>query len=68
MEEKIEKAYRLAKEAYAKIGVDTDKAIEKLDQVPISIQCWQADDIQGFSRAESRSPGTIPERRGISRS
>ncbi|HIU70699.1 MAG TPA: L-rhamnose isomerase [Candidatus Enterosoma merdigallinarum] len=57
MEEKIEKAYRLAKEAYAKIGVDTDKAIEKLDQVPISIQCWQADDIQGFVNSNALTGG-----------
>lgn len=44
----IEKAYELAREAYAAIGVDTDKAIELCDQTPISLHCWQGDDVLGF--------------------
>ncbi len=44
----IEEAYRLAKEQYAAIGVDTDAVLEKLKNVKISLQCWQGDDIKGF--------------------
>lgn len=42
--------YQDAKEAYAKIGVDTEKAIETLKKVPISIHCWQGDDVVGFDQ------------------
>lgn len=40
--------YSYAKERYAKIGVDTDKAIETLKNVPVSLHCWQGDDVVGF--------------------
>ncbi len=40
--------YQAAKEAYAAIGVDTDKAIETLKSVPVSMHCWQGDDVIGF--------------------
>ncbi len=40
--------YNEAKEKYAKIGVDTDAAIEKLKSVPVSLHCWQGDDVRGF--------------------
>ena len=42
------KAYELAREAYAKIGVDTDAVIEKLKNIKISVNCWQGDDVNGF--------------------
>ena len=45
---KTEKAYLLAKEQYAKIGVDTDKALEQLKNIKISMHCWQGDDVLGF--------------------
>ena len=35
------KNYAAAKEAYAAYGVDTDKAIETLKKVPVSLHCWQ---------------------------
>ena len=41
-------SYEEAKKKYAKIGVDTDKAIEILKDVPISLHCWQGDDVTGF--------------------
>jgi len=47
----IEKSYELAKERYAQLGVDTEAAIEQLGRIPISIQCWQGDDVGGFERA-----------------
>lgn len=40
--------YASAKEIYADIGVDTDAAIEKLKQIPVSLHCWQGDDVTGF--------------------
>ncbi len=53
----IEKAYEVAKERYAAIGVDTDKAIKQLESTPISLHCWQADDVVGFERNEALSGG-----------
>lgn len=41
-------AYALARERYAALGVDTDKALETLAQIPISLHCWQGDDVGGF--------------------
>ena len=40
----IEEAYRIARERYAAVGVDTDEALEKLQRVSLSLHCWQADD------------------------
>ena len=56
-EELIRKSYEIARERYAAIGVDTDKAIELLEQTPISLHCWQADDVVGFERNEALSGG-----------
>lgn len=55
--ELVNKAYEVAKERYAAIGVDTDKAIAQLEQIPISLHCWQADDVVGFERNEALSGG-----------
>jgi len=41
-------SYQEAKEVYAKIGVDTDAAMEVLKKVPVSLHCWQGDDVTGF--------------------
>lgn len=49
--------YETAKEIYAKYGVDTEKAIERLKDVTISIHCWQGDDVIGFDNRESLSGG-----------
>ena len=40
--------YAAAKAAYAVYGVDTDKAIAKLKEIPVSLHCWQGDDVIGF--------------------
>ncbi len=53
----IEQNYLAAKERYAALGVDTDKALETLDKTPISLHCWQADDVVGFERNEAASGG-----------
>lgn len=41
-------SYENAKAAYAKYGIDTDAAIEKLKNIPLSLHCWQGDDVRGF--------------------
>ncbi|MBR6002886.1 MAG: L-rhamnose isomerase [Bacteroidales bacterium] len=56
-EAQILKAYEIAKERYAAIGVDTDKAIEQLEKQQISLHCWQTDDVAGFERNEALSGG-----------
>ena len=53
----IEQNYLAAKERYAALGVDTDNALETLDKTPISLHCWQADDVVGFERNEAASGG-----------
>ena len=41
-------SYESARELYKKIGVDTDAAIAKLKSIPVSLHCWQGDDVIGF--------------------
>lgn len=55
--EQIEKNYAVAKARYAELGIDTDKAIEILGKTPISLHCWQADDVVGFERNDALSGG-----------
>ena len=49
--------YEQAKNAYAVWGIDTDKAIERLSQIPVSVHCWQGDDVIGFDGSDSLSGG-----------
>ena len=56
-EAKIIQAYELARERYAAVGVDTDKAIGILESTPISLHCWQTDDVIGFESAAGLSGG-----------
>lgn len=49
--------YDEAKKRYADYGIDADKAIEILKNVPISVHCWQGDDVTGFDTKESLSGG-----------
>ena len=55
----INKAYEYAKEVYASIGVDTDAAIERVKNIPISINCWQGDDVGGFLFKDNALTGGI---------
>ncbi|MBI1667837.1 L-rhamnose isomerase [Capnocytophaga periodontitidis] len=57
--ENIKKAYELAKEAYAAIGVDTEVALKSMEQLNISLHCWQADDVVGFESAQQTLSGGI---------
>jgi len=56
-EDRIEKAYEIAKDAYAETGVDTDRALDLLDRTPVSLHCWQADDVGGCERADAALSG-----------
>ena len=58
----LQKGYELAKELYAQYGVDVDKAMELCDSTPISIHCWQGDDVTGFEKNEGELTGEL--RRG----
>jgi L-rhamnose isomerase len=51
------KSYDLAKQKYAQIGVDTEKAIERLSRIAISLHCWQGDDVGGFEKAGAELSG-----------
>ena len=51
------KNYDSAKIEYAKYGIDTDAAIEALLKLPISIHCWQGDDVTGFDNRAALSGG-----------
>jgi L-rhamnose isomerase len=55
----IDQAYRLARERYSRVGVDTELALEKLASVSISIQCWQGDDVRGFEFNQQSLSGGI---------
>lgn len=55
----VEESYRLAKEAYAAYGIDTDAAMAKLAAKPISMHCWQGDDVQGFDQGDNPASGGI---------
>ncbi len=56
-ESQILKSYEIAKERYAALGVDTDKAVSALEKQQISLHCWQTDDVVGFERNEALSGG-----------
>lgn len=49
--------YEEAKRQYAEWGVDTEQALSVLKDVPVSVHCWQGDDVSGFDRKEALSGG-----------
>lgn len=49
--------YPYAREAYAAAGVDTEAALTALARTPVSVHCWQGDDVGGFESADAGSPG-----------
>jgi L-rhamnose isomerase len=55
----IEKAYEIAQQRYFELGVDADKAIERLRKTSISLHCWQGDDVSGFETSEGLSGGGL---------
>ncbi len=58
-QERITKAYELAKESFKKWGVDVGEAIKKVHAIPISLHCWQGDDVTGFENPDAQLTGGI---------
>ena len=59
MNEQIQKAYEMAVARYAQMGVDVNAALAQLDKLPISLHCWQADDVTGFENPDGQLTGGI---------
>ncbi|KAA6310526.1 L-rhamnose isomerase, partial [termite gut metagenome] len=59
MKERIEKAYKATAERYAEFGVNVEKALATLQQVSLSLHCWQTDDVSGFENANGPLTGGI---------
>jgi len=59
MTQAIEQAYALAKQRFADIGVDVEAALAQLDRIPISMHCWQGDDVRGFENPQGALTGGI---------
>jgi len=57
--ESVEGKYIFAKEKYKEIGVDTDQALRELQQIKVSMHCWQGDDVKGFLNPEGELTGGI---------
>src|SRR5579862_8113895 len=55
----IEKNFALAKEIYAQQGVDVEKALRQLAGIPISLHCWQGDDVGGFENPGGQLGGGL---------
>ena len=55
----VEKGYELAKEYYAQYGIDVDKVLEICDKTPISMHCWQGDDVIGLEKKAGGLSGGI---------
>ena len=58
-EHQVNMGYLYAKEVYANVGVDIDKAMEQASRIPISMHCWQGDDVIGFENASGSLTGGI---------
>lgn len=50
-------SYEAASQAYGLLGVDTEKALETLGRTPVSVHCWQGDDVGGFESTSTGDPG-----------
>ncbi len=53
----IQQHYNNAKERYAELGIDTDKALERLKNISLSMHCWQTDDVGGFETPDAELSG-----------
>ncbi len=56
---RIQQAYDMAKERYAGLGVDAERALQTLAQIPLSLHCWQGDDVTGFDNAGNELGGGL---------
>ncbi len=57
--ELIQKKYEMARDLYAELGVDVDKALAALQQISLSLHCWQTDDVSGFESSDGVLTGGI---------
>ncbi|WP_338555982.1 L-rhamnose isomerase [Erwinia sp. E_sp_B01_3] len=55
----IEQAFELAKQRFAEIGIDVNAAMAQLDKLPVSMHCWQGDDVKGFENPQGALTGGI---------
>jgi L-rhamnose isomerase len=55
----IDRAYEYARDRYAALGVDVDRALDGLRGIPISLHCWQGDDVGGFENELGLTGGGI---------
>ncbi len=55
----VKQAYEIAKERYAKLGIDTDKVLQQMQDFHLSMHCWQADDVAGFENQGGSLTGGI---------
>lgn len=58
-QDRIIAAYEAAKERYADLGIDTEKALKALKDISLSIHCWQTDDVIGFENPDGQLSGGI---------
>ncbi len=58
-QEQILKAYESAQARYAEIGVDTEAALKALQNISLSLHCWQTDDVSGFENPDGQLSGGI---------
>ncbi|NMO97811.1 L-rhamnose isomerase [Paenibacillus lemnae] len=59
MQSEVAQSYEEAKKLYARHGINTDDVLQKLEQVKISMHCWQGDDVQGFLFKDQELSGGI---------
>jgi len=58
-DKQIQDAHAMAKERYAMLGVETDRALDVLARIPISLHCWQGDDVGGFESPDAELGGGL---------
>jgi L-rhamnose isomerase len=56
---RVERAFAMAQECYAELGVDAERALERLARVSVSLHCWQGDDVVGFERTGEELGGGL---------
>jgi len=59
LEEKIKKIYNIAREQYESLDVDINKALSTLENISISLHCWQGDDVRGFENPDAELSGGL---------
>lgn len=57
--DRIKESYQIAVEKYSALGIEVEDVLEKLDTIPLSIHCWQGDDLKGFENPDAKLTGGI---------